>query len=262
MVEVLKDLANARTLEGKVALVTGGGRGLGRACATLLAREGAKVVVVDFNPEVGREACDAIEAAGGEALYHQADISKEDEVEAMVAAAVARFGQLDCAINNAVKATARLPLADIEEDDWDAAMAVNSTGVFLCMKHEIRSMLKTGGGSIVNIGSGNEHSAKPGLACYLAAKQGLYGMTKVAALDYATQNIRVNAVGPGTMWTPLMRQTAQENPGHLDRLTSYTPMRRIAEPEEVAEAAVWLCTPRASYVFGHTLLADGGAVLG
>ena len=141
-------------------------------------------------------------------------------------------------------------------------MSVNFTGVFLCMKHQIRAMGPRGGGAIVNIGSGNEHTAEKGLTWYLAAKQGVYAMTKCAALDYGAQGIRINAVAPGPMWTPLLREGAARNPGHLDRHIEHVPLRRIGEPEEIAEAAVWLCTPAASYVHGITLSADGGYVLG
>lgn len=249
-------------LADKVALVTGSGRGLGRACAQIFAREGAKVVVVDLDRDTGEETVGLIEQGGGEAIFVEADIAEPGDVQRMVNTAVETFGGLDCAINNAVCNINRQPLADISEDDWHRALAVNFTGVFLCMKYEIRAMLERGGGAIVNVGSGNEHSAKPGLAWYLGAKQGIYGMTKIAALDYAQQGIRVNAIGPGSMWTPALRETAAANPDHIEMLQGYTPLRRIAEPEEVAEAAVWLCTPRASYVLGHTLVADGGAVLG
>jgi len=251
-----------KQLSNKVALVTGSGRGLGRACAQIFAREGAKVVVVDLDPRNGEETVGMIEQAGGEAIFVEADIARSSDVQRMVGAAVDRFGGLDCAINNAVCNINRHPLADIDEEEWDRALAVNFTGVFLCMKYEIRAMLERGGGAIVNVGSGNEHSAKPGLSWYLGAKQGIYGMTRIAALDYATQGIRVNAIGPGSMWTPALREQAAANPRHVEMLQSYTPLRRIAEPEEVAEAAVWLCTPQASYVLGHTLVADGGAVLG
>jgi NAD(P)-dependent dehydrogenase (short-subunit alcohol dehydrogenase family) len=249
-------------LEGKVALVTGSGRGLGRACARIFAREGARVVVVDRNPADGAETVALIEQAGGKAVFVEADVGKSDDIQRMVRTAVETFGGLDCAVNNAVCNIGRAPLAEISLDDWNRAAAVNMTGVFLCMKYEIRAMLERGGGAIVNIGSGNEHSAQPGLSWYLGAKQAAYGMTKCAALDYSAKGIRINAVGPGSMWTPALRETAQTIPQHVEKLSAMTPLGRLAEPEEVAEAAVWLCTPRASYVVGHTLLADGGAVLG
>ena len=248
-------------LQDKVALVTGSGRGLGRACAQIFAREGARVVVVDRDREGGEETVELVRQAGSEALFVQTDVSDAADVRRMVQAAVERFGGLDCAVNNAVCNIGRGPLAELDEADWDRALAVNVTGVFYCMKYEIEAMLTRGGGAIVNIGSGNEHSAQPGLSWYLGAKQAVYGMTKCAALDYAAKGIRVNAVGPGSMWTPLMREQVAKDPSHLDKLRSFTPLERIAEPEEVAEAAVWLCTPRASYVVGHIMVADGGAVL-
>lgn len=251
-----------RSLADKVALVTGAGRGLGRACARIFAREGARVVVAEINAETGEETAQMIRDAGGEAVFVRADVAKSADVRAMVRAAVDAFGGLDCAINNAVLDIRRQPLAEISEDDWNRALAVNLTGVFLCLKYEIRAMLERGGGAIVNIGSGNEHTAMPGLSWYLGAKQAIYGMTKVASLDYGARGVRVNAVGPGPMWTPALRETAAMNPGHLDRHIAHVPLRRIAEPEEVAEAAVWLCSPAASYVLGHTMSVDGGYVLG
>jgi NAD(P)-dependent dehydrogenase (short-subunit alcohol dehydrogenase family) len=249
-------------LNGKVALVTGAGRGLGRACAEIFAREGASVVIADVQRELGEETVKLIEAAGGKASFVLADISRSNDVLAMVQHAVSTWGGLDCAINNAVINIGRQPLADISEADWDRSLAVNLTGVFLCMKYEIRAMLERGGGAIVNVGSGNEHSAKPGLAWYLGAKQAIYGMTKIAALDYAARGIRVNAIGPGSMWTPSLRAEAAKNPKHVEVLQNLTPLKRLADPAEVAEAAVWMCTPAASYVLGHTLVADGGAVMG
>lgn len=250
------------SLEGKTALVTGSGRGLGRACAQIFAREGARVVVVDINDDNAAETVELIEKAGGEAVAVNADVGKSQDVQKMVRTAVDRFGGLDCAVNNAVCNIQRHPLAEIEDEAWMRAVAVNINGVFLCMKYEIQAMLKCGGGAIVNIGSGNEHSAKPGLSWYLGAKQAAYGMTKCAALDYGAQGIRINAVGPGTMWTPALRETAAANPKHIETLQALTPMQRIAEPEEVAEAVVWLCGPSASYVLGHTMVVDGAAVLG
>jgi NAD(P)-dependent dehydrogenase (short-subunit alcohol dehydrogenase family) len=249
-------------LAGKVALVTGSGRGLGRACARIFARVGAKVVVADMDPETGAETARLIREAGGEAMSVRVDISKSTDVQTMVQTAIDTYGGLDCAINNAVCGLPRASLADISEADWDRALAVNFTGVFLCMKYEIRAMLTRGGGAIVNIGAGNEHTAMPGLSWYLSAKQGIYGLTKVSALDYGAKGIRVNAVAPGPMWTPALRETAATIPHHIDNHIAHVPMRRIAEPEEVAEAAVWLCSPAASYVLGHTMSVDGGYVLG
>jgi NAD(P)-dependent dehydrogenase (short-subunit alcohol dehydrogenase family) len=250
------------TLADKVALVTGSGRGLGRACAGIFAREGAKVVVAEIDPNSGAETVRLIRAAGGEATSVRVDISKSTDVQAMVQTAVDTYGGLDYAVNNAVCAIPRHPLADINEEDWNRAMAVNFTGVFLCMKYEIRAMLARGGGAIVNIGSGNEHTAMPGLSWYLSAKQGVYGLTKVSALDYGAKGIRVNAIGPGPMWTPALRESVAKIPHHHNNHIAHIPMRRIAEPEEVAEAAVWLCSPAASYVLGHTMSVDGGYVLG
>lgn len=251
------------SLRGKVALVTGGGQGLGQCCANIFAREAACVVIADINAETGEAAAAAIRGNGGQASFVRADVSSEADVAAMVAHAIEHFGGLDCAINNAVRDLgARVPLAELELDAWEKVMAVNFTGVFLCMKHQIRAMGTGGGGAIVNIGSGNEHTAEKGLAWYLAAKQGIYAMTKCAALDYGGQGIRINAVAPGPMWTPLLREAAEKNPGHIGRHIEHVPLRRIGEPDEIAEAAVWLCTPAASYVHGVTLSADGGYVLG
>jgi NAD(P)-dependent dehydrogenase (short-subunit alcohol dehydrogenase family) len=250
------------TLDNKVALVTGSGGGLGRACARIFAREGARVVVVDIQTGLGEETVRLIKDAGGEAIFVAADVSKSSDVQAMVRAAVDTYGGLDCAINNAVRAIPRTSLADVSEEDWDRTIAVNLTGVFLCMKYEIRAMLERGSGAIVNVGSGHEHGSAPGVSWYLAAKHGIYGMTKVAALEYGGKGIRINAIGPGSMWTPALRAVQAKNPDHVAQLSALSPMKRLAEPEEVGEAAVWLCTNAASYVLGHTLLADGGALLG
>jgi NAD(P)-dependent dehydrogenase (short-subunit alcohol dehydrogenase family) len=250
-----------KPLEGKVALVTGAGRGLGRACATLLARDGAKVVVAEIDEESGQDTARLIRDNGGEAAFVRADISKTDQAEAMVHFAVRTFGGLDCAVNNAISFIDRTPLADISREDWDRTTSVNITGTFLCMKYEIKAMLERGGGAIVNIGSGRETTGEAGLSWYLGAKQAIYGMTKCAALDYGDKGIRINAVAPGPMWTPAMRETAAKRPGHLDAHIAHVPLRRIGEPEEVAEAVVWLCSPAAGYVTGVTLSADGGYVL-
>lgn len=248
-------------LDGKVALVTGSGRGLGRACAQIFAREGASVVVADIQREGGEETAKLIKEAGGQAIFVAADVSKSSNVQAIVQSAVDTFGGLDCAINNAVLDIGPHPLAEIPEDDWNRAIAVNLTGVFLCLKYEIQAMLKRGGGAIVNVGSGNEFGAAPGISWYMAAKHGLYGMTKVATLDYAAQGIRINAIGPGVMLTPLMEEAVARDPKHMAFLKSLCPSGKFSRPEDVAEGAVWLCTKAASFVMGHTLVIDGGAVL-
>lgn len=249
-------------LEGKVCLVTGAGRGLGQACAELIAREGGKVVVADIDEQGGRQTVGLVEKIGGEAIFVRTDVSQSPDVQAVVQASIDTFGRLDCAINNAMIPPPFAPLADLSEEDWDRTMAVNLKGVFLCMKYELRAMLAQGSGSIVNIGSGNEHGAAPGVAAYIAAKRGLLGLMAVAAIDYGDKNIRVNAVGPGTMVTPAMQKALDDNPKHREFLESLAPMNRYSDPHEVAEAVIWLCSDKASFVTGHTLVADGGACAG
>lgn len=227
----------------------------------MLAREGARVVVAEIDPETGQETAELIRDEGGEAIAVRADIANPDDVKNLMRSAVESFGGLNCAINNAVLDIRRAPLADIDEQAWERALAVNLTGAFLCMKYEILAMLASGGGAIVNIGSANEHTGMAGLSWYLGAKQGIYGLTKCAARDYGAQGIRVNAVAPGPMWTPALRETALMRPHHIEDHVAHIPIGRIAEPEDVAEAAVWLCSAAASFVTGHTLSADGGYVL-
>jgi len=220
-------------LDGKVALVTGSGRGLGRACAQTFAREGAKVVVATLTPGNGEETVRLISEAGGDAVLARTDVAKSADVQAMVQTAVDTYGGLDCAVNNAVHNVGPRPLAEIPEEDWHRSMAVNLTGVFLCIKYEVPAMLQRGGGAIVNVGSGNEFSARGGLSWYLAAKHGILGLTKCAALDYATRGIRINALGPGVMWTPALREAAAKDPTHLDQLMritapGYDPVCRVS----------------------------------
>jgi NAD(P)-dependent dehydrogenase (short-subunit alcohol dehydrogenase family) len=251
-----------RDLEGKVGLVTGAGRGLGRACCEVATREGAKVVVADIDTQGGEETVRIIKAANGDASFVGADVSQAKDVQAIVRHALETYGRLDFAVNNAMIPPPFLPLADLSEEDWDRTMAVNLKGVFLCMKFELKAMLEQGSGSIVNIGSGNEHAAAPGCGAYIAAKRGLLGLTAVAALDYGDRNIRVNAVGPGTMVTPAMRKALDENPKHKAFLESLAPIKRYSDPREVAEAVIFLCSDKASFVVGHTFVADGGACAG
>ncbi len=248
-------------LEDKVALVTGAASGLGRACSRILARDGARVVVADINRDGGEETVALIEQAGGEAAFVEADVSSSSAVQDMVRAAVDTYGGLDCAINNAGLDSGWYPLAETPEEAWDRAIAVMLTGVFLGMKYEIPAMLDRGGGAIVNITSGGGVVGGRNLSGYIAAKWGVIGLTKVGALDYGERGIRVNAVSPGIMRTPLTAAAWGNDPDQEARLAARQPIGRIAQPEEVAEGAVWLCTDAASYVLGATLSIDGGYVI-
>jgi NAD(P)-dependent dehydrogenase (short-subunit alcohol dehydrogenase family) len=248
-------------LDGKVALITGAAGGLGRASARIFAREGARVVVVDIQREASEETVRLIKDAGGDATFVRADVSNSSDVQAMVRAAVDTYGGLDCALNNAAIDVRAYPLAEIPEEDWHRSIAVNLTGVFLCMKYEIPAMLDRGGGAIVNVSSGAGFVGRAGIAWYVAAKHGILGLTKVAALDYGARGIRVNAICPGGMWTPMLRAAAARDLRHVESLKSMHPIGRLAEPEEVGEAAVWLCTNAASFVLGHALSVDGGYVI-
>jgi NAD(P)-dependent dehydrogenase (short-subunit alcohol dehydrogenase family) len=249
------------TLEDKVAIVTGAAGGIGRASARAFAREGARVAVVDIDDEPGHETVELIRQTGGEAAYVHADVSRSDEVQAMVATTVSTFGRLDVAHNNAGIAVGGQPLADTPEEDWHRAIDVMLTGVFLCMKYEIPEMLKAGAGAIVNTASGAGLVGYPGTSGYVAAKHGVVGLTKVAALDYGRLGVRVNAVCPGTVWSPMVHDTVDGDPAIEEYLVGLHPIGRIGQSEEVAEAAVWLCTDAASFVLGHAMSVDGGYVI-
>ena len=244
--------------EGKVALVTGGASGLGRATCQLFAREGAKVVVADIQKEMGEETVRLVKAAGGDATLAFIDLAKQEDCKRMVQVAVDTYGGLDCAANVAVLDVGNMPFAEITEEDWHRTLAVNFTRAFLSMKYELQAMLKRGGGAIINVGSGPEYTTTLNMGWYIGQKRGSYGLVKSAALDYATQNIRVNAVGPGVMWTPWNRDIPEENKEWMRNLS---PMKRGAQPEEVAEAIIWLCSPASSFVTGQVLCVDGGATL-
>jgi NAD(P)-dependent dehydrogenase (short-subunit alcohol dehydrogenase family) len=248
-------------LENKVALVTGAASGLGRACARILARDGARVVVIDINRDGGEETVKLVKHAGGEATFVEADVSSSSAVQGMVRATVDTYGGLDCAINNAGFDPGWYLLADTPEEAWERAIAVMLTGVFLGMKYEIPALLDRGGGAIVNITSGGGVVGARQLAGYMAAKWGVIGLTKVAALDYGERGIRVNAVSPGVMRTPLTAAAWANDPEQEAHLAARQPIGRMARPEEVAEGAVWLCTAAASYVLGATLSVDGGYVI-
>jgi NAD(P)-dependent dehydrogenase (short-subunit alcohol dehydrogenase family) len=254
-------MAPMGALEGKVAVVTGAAMGIGRASAEVFAREGAKVVVADIDVDGGHDTVALIEAAGGEASFIRTDVSDRAEVGAMVQHAVDTYGGLDCAHNNAGIAAPLAKLADYPDDGWDRTLAVMLTGVYHCMKAEIPRMLERGGGAIVNTASGVGLVGYPGQAAYTASKHGVLGLTKVAALDYGPQGVRVNAICPGTARTPMVDDAVRRDPSIDAYLKTLHPIGRIAEAAEIAEAAVWLCTPAASFVLGVALPVDGGYVV-
>ena len=244
-------------VDGKAALVTGGASGIGRATVLALAREGARVLVADLDPAGGEKVA---AEAGGEARFLRTDVTREADVRAMVEAALEAFGQLDCAVNNAGISGGMGLVQDVSLDDWSRTLAVNLTSVFLCMKYEVPALRAAGGGSIVNVASGAGIVAAPGLAPYCASKHGVLGLTKTAAVENATSGVRVNALCPGSTDTPMLRGAMQASPQVEKLILSSTPAGRLARAEEVAEAALWPCSDRASFVSGDALVVDGGAI--
>lgn len=243
-------------LAGKVALVTGAGGGIGRAAAEVFARSGASVLVSDVNAAGGAETVALLEAAGGKASFFQCDVSKADDVKAMVAAAIDRFGGLDCAFNNA----GINRMGDDEYDDaiWERNIGINLSGVMRCMREEAAVMVERGGGAIVNTASINGLVGNPGQPAYVAAKHGVIGLARHGALRWAKAGIRVNAVCPGVIETP-MTAPLVANPQMKAVIDGLTPMGRMGTATEIAEAVVWLCSPAASFVTGHAMVIDGGA---
>jgi NAD(P)-dependent dehydrogenase (short-subunit alcohol dehydrogenase family) len=250
----------ARQLENRVALITGASAkaGIGRAAAVLFAREGAKVVAADVLVGEGEETVRLIKKAGGEALFVKADVSKAADVEAMVKKTVETYGRLDCAFNNAgVQPSGKL-LQDTTEEDWERIIGTNLKGVWLCMKFEIPQMLKQGKGTIVNVASMLGLIGRDIRAIYTASKHGVVGLTKVGALENATKGIRVNAICPAVVRTTIFERFVATNPEMQANLTKMTPMGRISTPEEMAEAALWLCSDASSFVTGVAMPVDGG----
>jgi len=248
-------------LDGKVALVTGGSIGLGRAAALKFAQEGAKVVVADLKVPEGMETIKMINDIGGEGIFLKTDVSKADQVESMVQNIVATYGHLDCVDNNAgimgISGVNAL-LTEITEADWDRVIGINLKGVWLCMKYEILQMLKQGSGTIVNISSIAGLVGLSGECHYVSSKHGVIGLTRAAAIEYGKQNIRVNAVCPGVTVTPLIQRLFDTTPGHEQKRINQHPLGRLGTAEQIANAVVWLCSDEAAFVHGAIIPVDGG----
>ena len=250
----------AGQLDGKVALVTGGGSGIGRATCLAMAREGAQVMVADIVVEGGHETVSLVKNAGGEATFIRADVSQASEVEAMVKQTIETYGRLDCAFNNAGIEGPVCSTVEYTEEDFDRVVAIDLTGVWLCMKYEIPAMLQHGGGAIVNTASVAGLVGFQGISAYVASKHGVNGLTKTAALEYAKAGIRVNAVCPGVIETPMVKRAFEKSPGMEEGVAAVEPVGRLGQPQEVAEAVVWLCSDAASFVTGLPMAVDGGLV--
>ncbi|MDF5890340.1 SDR family oxidoreductase [Pseudomonas syringae pv. syringae] len=250
------------SFENQVALVTGAASGIGLATAKAFAKAGASVALADLNGEAARAAADELVAAGYQAIGIQCDVGDIDQVEAMVKETVATFGRLDAAFNNAGIQNVLAEIADATVEDYDKVMSINLRSVWSCMKFELQHMRQQGSGTIVNCSSLGGLLGGAERANYHAAKHGVLGLTKSAALEYATRNIRVNAVCPGLIWTPMAdRMVASGQKEALEGMTQMIPMGRHGRPEEIADAVLWLCSNTSSYVTGQSISVDGGFVM-
>jgi NAD(P)-dependent dehydrogenase (short-subunit alcohol dehydrogenase family) len=247
-------------IQDSVAIVTGASSGIGRAAARRFAEEGARVVAADVDADGGSGTVEAIRDAGGEATFVETDVSDRADAEAMVETAVDRYGGLDFAFNNAGIEGRNDSLVDQGDDDWERVIDINLKGVFLGLRTEIPAMLDDGGGVIVNTSSIAGVVGFQGVSPYVASKHGVIGLTKTAALEYGREGVRVNAISPGVIETPMVDRAAAANPEMIDGVSEATPMGRVGDPEEIGDAAVWLCSDDASFVTGETLVIDGGYV--
>src|SRR5881394_1670866 len=253
---------NTFNFEDRVAFVTGGASGIGRAAALAFARAGASVAVADIGEEANQETARLIEQQDGRALAVRCDVPKADDVKAALEKTSETFGRLDFAFNNAgIEPKKSAPTADYDEDEWNRIIDIDLRGVFLCMKHEIPLMLAHGGGAIVNTSSGAGIIGIKGSPAYTAAKHGVIGLTRAAALDYAAQNVRINAVCPGYIDTPMMDRFTGGTPEGRAIVVSEEPIGRMGQPEEIANAVLWLCSEGASFVVGHAMVVDGGQTI-
>jgi NAD(P)-dependent dehydrogenase (short-subunit alcohol dehydrogenase family) len=248
-------------LDGKVAFVTGAASGIGRATALAFAREGANVVVADIDQRGSQDTAGAIEDLGGQALAVVCDVTRSEDVQTALTRTVERFGRLDYAFNNAGAEQRPKLTADVTEEEWDRIITINLRSVFLCLKYEIPLMLQRGGGAIVNTSSGAGIKVFGRGAAYAAAKHGVVGLTKDAALDYASSNIRINVICPGIIDTEMMDRFTGGTPEERDRVIAQEPIGRMGRPDEIAATVVWLCSDAASFVTGHAMVADGGQTL-
>jgi NAD(P)-dependent dehydrogenase (short-subunit alcohol dehydrogenase family) len=246
---------------GKVALVTGAATGIGRATALAFGREGAKVVVADIAEADGQLTVSDIAAAGGEARFIKVDVSAGGAVEAMIRQTVAWYGRLDCALNNAGTILQEVSIADMEEAAWERVQAVNLKGVFLCMKHEIRQMLTQGpGGVIVNTTSTTAFRTVLNSAAYSSSKAGIVALTRIGAAEYGPTGIRINAIAPAGIETPMLLKGLGDDEERRRNVSKTRVLRRLGSPDEAAQAVLWLCSPRSSYITGQTLAVDGGVL--
>jgi NAD(P)-dependent dehydrogenase (short-subunit alcohol dehydrogenase family) len=248
------------SMQGRVAVVTGGSAGIGRATALAFGREGAGVVVADVDDQRGEQVAAEVAALGVDALFVHADVSQPDDVANLFRSATDRFGRLDFAFNNAGIEGISAPTADCTIENWDRTIAVNLTGVFLCMREELPRMLETGGGVIVNNSSVAGLVGFAGIPAYTASKHGILGLTKTAALDYATRGVRVNAVCPGVIETEMITRFTHGDAAAAEQLLQTEPVGRLGAPTDIADAVVWLCSDGARFVTGHALAVDGGFV--
>lgn len=251
----------AGSFAGKVALVTGGGSGMGRATAQAFAREGARVMVADIRSDDAEATAQAIIQQGGEALAYVVDVSRLDQVAALVDVTVAAWGRLDCAFNNAGINIEHGPLADCTEEEWDRVLAVNLKGVWLCMKFEIPHMIAAGGGSIVNTASIVGLTGSRNTPAYVASKHGIVGLTRAAALEYGRVGIRVNAVCPGAIKTQMYLDREGDDPENNARIAAANALNRLGTGDDVAGAVLWLCSDASAFVTGHCLVVDGGEIV-
>lgn len=247
-------------MKGRVALVTGASSGIGRATALAFAKQGARLVLVDVNEIEGQQTAQLIRDGKGEAAFLACDVSQTAEVQAVVTAALEAYGRIDYAFNNAGIEGDQGMTADSTEQNWDRVLAVNLKSVWACMKYEIPVMLRQGGGAIVNCASIAGLVGFPGVPAYVASKHGMIGLTKTAALEYVKNNIRINAVCPGVIDTPMITRYTHGDKGIEGQLAAAEPIGRVGRPEEIAEAVLWLCSDKASFVTGHALVVDGGWV--